>query len=529
MNTYKNISPGGGDVCRRASAPIAARSLNAEAASEFLIPDYMPELRRMISASARVLPTAHYLAPGRAEFAGSVRFRVLYEGSDGAVWSAELPSEYETALPIEDASSADGEVSAYADAICEAVTVRVVAPRKLSLRARLRVDAVAVGHRSTDVTITGASALPTDDIKQLERTAQNAVILRGRTEPAEYSDSFLPDDGGAGELRALGCNAEVFVGEVGACLEGVAVRGEIIASVMLCRDTEGARPFAVTRRIPFRETVPLDRIPDQSFGCRAWGCVESAAIEPDENGLVACTFGLVLSAEALASETVTYTADVYSMSCRSEVQTVEFDMPRAQRCFNANISLGGGEELSVLGLDSGMRVIDAHAEAISLSCTEKDGGFAPAGKLRVRVWLDDGAQTVAKDMELQFKYEPDGATASELRCAGGYSELIAGAPVCRARIDGERLVADCELTLAVRLCDRERIRAVRLAELGEARDERDGGITIFYPSARDSLWSVAKRYGVDAGELALANAVGAADIATAPTDARFLVIDTQKR
>ena len=71
-----------GAVCRIQS-PVMARSAIQELSDDFSLPDYKPEIRRMISVTAAVSPAAHYLTPGHAEFAGSVKYCIQYEGGDG--------------------------------------------------------------------------------------------------------------------------------------------------------------------------------------------------------------------------------------------------------------------------------------------------------------------------------------------------------------------------------------------------------------------------------------------------------------
>lgn len=530
MNLYQNNSAPGmgttGAVCRIQS-PVMARSAIQELSDDFSLPDYKPEIRRMISVTAAVSPAAHYLTPGHAEFAGSVKYCIQYEGGDGGVWSAELPSEYDFDLATDNdpAFESEGTV-AYADTVCESVSARVTAPRRVSIRARIRADAAVMGRRRLEESVSGASALPDGDIKRLTSSADTALIMRENTDAFEYSDTFLPDDGGSGELRVISCRAEPFVSEAGITLEGVYVRGELAAAILLCRDAEGARPFCVSRRIPFSETVAFDSVPSRTAGCRAWGSVVAAKAEPDESGGVACSFETVFSAEILASENVTYTSDIYSASCVCGVATRQTDAAEAIKSFNANITVSGGVELASIGADSGVRVVDARADAMPAGGEKgaEDGRFAISGKLRVRVLLDDGAQTVGKDFEIPFRYEPDVPAGEIPVSGGGYSEWMLTVPVCRVRIDGEKLSADCELAIAARLCGREKLVSVSEARVGEPRATRYGSIAVYYPTPDDTLWSVAKRYGVDAGELAAANGI---DGAKAPDEklsgVRFVV------
>ena len=447
MNYYQNdpaVAAGGErENARRVQTPLMARPVTAELADDFSLPDYKPEIRRMIGITATVSPAAHYLSPGHAEFAGPVRYSILYEGSDGGMWSADLPSEYDLDLTLDNDPTfePDGMI-AYADVVCESVTVRVTAPRRLSVRARLRADAVVLGMRRLDETVSGAAGLAADDLKRLEGSAETAEILRATSEPAEYTDTFLPDDGGSGEVRVICCRAEPLVGEVSATVEGVSVRGELYITVLLCRDPEGARPFAVTRRIPFAETVATDRAPERGASCRAWGCVTSASAEPNENGEIVATVGLALTAEVASAVTVPYTRDVYSTKCESTVVMRESDAAAVKKCMNANITVSGGEELAALGLDSGIRIVDATANVLadSVECRTDGGRAVLTGKMRVRVVADNGAEIMGKDFDMPFRYETD-LPGDGAFVGGGYSEWTVSAPVCRVR----RRAPECRL------------------------------------------------------------------------------------
>ena len=87
MDPYKN-NIADNNAAGRPQAPIMARTATQELADDFSLPDYKPEIRRLISVTASVSPAAHYLTTGHAEFAGTVRYCIRYEGGDGGVWSA---------------------------------------------------------------------------------------------------------------------------------------------------------------------------------------------------------------------------------------------------------------------------------------------------------------------------------------------------------------------------------------------------------------------------------------------------------
>ena len=65
MDSYKN-NIADNNAAGRPQAPIMARTATQELTDDFSLPDYKPEIRRLISVTASVSPAAHYLTTGHA-------------------------------------------------------------------------------------------------------------------------------------------------------------------------------------------------------------------------------------------------------------------------------------------------------------------------------------------------------------------------------------------------------------------------------------------------------------------------------
>lgn len=67
--------------------PLLDRTTTAEVASDFSLPDYLPEIKRLLRVTATVLPESRYLGASSGEFSGAVEYLVCYSGGDGGLWS----------------------------------------------------------------------------------------------------------------------------------------------------------------------------------------------------------------------------------------------------------------------------------------------------------------------------------------------------------------------------------------------------------------------------------------------------------
>ena len=61
---------------------VCGEVITSEAAGEYVLPDYQPEIRKILHVRAAVLPSGKYLGGAKAEFAGTVAHTVLYTDAD---------------------------------------------------------------------------------------------------------------------------------------------------------------------------------------------------------------------------------------------------------------------------------------------------------------------------------------------------------------------------------------------------------------------------------------------------------------
>ena len=154
----------------------------SEVAKDYTLPDYQPEVRRVLHVGTQILPPAKYVTGNRAELNGTVEYTVLYVGMDGELYSAPLSAEYSAAIPLEDTGRFDfGEgVCLLTDTVCETVNTRLTSPRRLSIKSRLRSKVGAYGQRRLEEDISGGSRMET--VQRLDREGMGLMLTDGLSE-----------------------------------------------------------------------------------------------------------------------------------------------------------------------------------------------------------------------------------------------------------------------------------------------------------------------------------------------------------
>ena len=127
MEYYRNTDQSG----TRVQALLCDRFVVTELSSDFSLPDYQPEIKRLLRVRATVAPPDKYIGAGSAEFSGTVDYSIVYAGNDGALYCTTQTGEYSFNTPVE--MSADIELGdgllCDVESVAEMATGRVMAPR----------------------------------------------------------------------------------------------------------------------------------------------------------------------------------------------------------------------------------------------------------------------------------------------------------------------------------------------------------------------------------------------------------------
>ena len=124
---------------KRLQMPLCDKTISAELSSDYTLPDYQPEIRRILKVIPSILPPAKYIGGNNVELNGTIDYNMLYVGADGGIYSAPLSAEYALSAPLEITSDFDINegVTVLCDISDENITARVSAPRRVGIKCRI--------------------------------------------------------------------------------------------------------------------------------------------------------------------------------------------------------------------------------------------------------------------------------------------------------------------------------------------------------------------------------------------------------
>ena len=500
----------------RLQIPVSDKSVTSELSGDFVLPDYQPEIKRLLRIGASVLPPSKYIGEREGELAGSLDYYVYYVGSDDMPYCAPITTEYKISVPLErDDEETGGFLSElYADALIspDMISGRVIAPRKLSIKCRLKSRVQIFGCMPLEDGYSHGE----DGLQVLRGKMTSSEYLRGVSDLWHVTDEMICDSRD-GEIRVVSAEGKTLLSEVGSIDNAVVCRGDLFVKLLLCREEEGTLYTAI-RKVPFSTTVTVDGVKrGDSASARGSVCEMSVTVE---DGRIGIDGGIIVEAQAAHSDEIEYVKDVYSTGRRCANGYKAIDIPRSGICFGGNFTLSDSMTLEEAGITHGAKIVDASGSATVEEYSFDTDKCSVIGKAKFALLTEKDGEFGTSEIELPFTFRTQSPEATHAACS---CEVVS----VRAKADGERVGIDAEIGVSGSAYRLERESLLSQAAFGDEILGTRGEIVVCYPSDSDSLWSVAKRYGADFDRLREANGISAdisPDTVESLENVNFLVI-----
>ncbi len=462
--------------------PILDRTVTSEISGDFTLPDYQPDIKRLLRVTVNVLPPATYVGNHQAEFEGSVDYYVLYTGSDNEIYCAPLSADYKVNIPI-DPREEEGMLNLTADASVTAdmVSGRVISPKKLNIKCRLRTRSTVYGELAVEDGFKSEAC----DTELLGGTARIMRASFGVGDRLAGTDEMIIDNRD-GEIRVIAGEGSALINEAIAADGSVACRGELYLKLLMCREN-GDMPYAVTRKLPFSGSVAVD-------GARAGGSAVAKGTVCDmsitvEDGRILTELGLLCEAYCCAEEDVYYVKDMYSTCRRTECDYRAVEVLGKGNASCGNFTLSDSVTLDEAGIGQGAVLIDAVGAAFPEEYHFEIDKCIVEGRAKFSILYQKEGELAVSEVEMPFRYEMK--TQGEMSRAAVETKVVS----VRTRMDGERLGVDAEIGVCMFARQMKVEKMLDSVSFGEEISRSKGDFVICYPTKDDSVWSVAKRYG----------------------------------
>lgn len=499
----------------RAAHVLCPEPVICEAAGEYTLPDYQPEIRKILHVRTAAMPAGHYLHAGQAEFAGSVPHTILYADGEGKLAAVTLEADYSFSLPL----PGEGEHTLACDSMIESTACRLLGPRKLTLKSRVRSLVEILAEEEVAPAVRGMGS--EEDLASLEKMTVRGESMRracGSSGPFPLTATVRVDAPAAG-VEVIWAGGSLLVSECRAVEGGCLCRGH--AWVRCLVREEGGLPYAVREKIAFEQTVPIAGSGDRAV-CIGYGRLLAAEAEwvpgaGDEGGSLLFTVSAEVDACAIEGQTCLPVADLYSTAYEMKNEYRSLTTTRSLGAVMGNYTVSGSRARAECDCEQAATVVDADGRLELREVQDERGRAVVGGRALVTVVLtaagEGGAPLLSVELPVPFRIEtelrPAPGTQPRFTCHG---ELISA----RARIEQSAVAVDCEIALALAAYEDKTERVLAAAEPDRSLpvEHRGNRLFVVYPKEEDTLFTLAARYHKSRAAIAAQNGLGEAALAT---------------
>jgi len=501
---------------------VILREPSVEVACDYVLPDYLGEVRKILYTEARAMPLPTYMNGEEASASGGVRFRMVYADAEGQLSSVEFSEDYE--LRERFVIEGRGEVSA--NTAVESSSMRLLGPRKISAKARVAVELTLLTDE--DVELLG-TALEVGEPELAERSV--TVLERSISEPCEreYAEGLCELEGAiADEVRVIYESATPAISECHASEGEVCVSGEHRVCALIA---VGDGPACLYKKaIPFAETLTLEGAKE---GMRASVGIVTPSLKinvtPTDTGSSAVVSLIAeYTAEVSGNGELALVTDGYMTDREVSCEYGEIELTRLLDTGRATdsvrfelaaeeLSLESPSEILYLAAEPRVKSVETTPDAVKILAEIRFSGIACE---------INGEKTAYAPIKHAAEWSFDMPVRTEAGCSlmprislsvtSGEGRVIDGGVELSAD-----LCAELELTASEsyrRLC--------RIDAVGEAESHDDKGrILVYYPDGEDTLFSVARRFHTTPRRLAIDNSLTEATLADRSSAASLRGVD----
>lgn len=462
---------------------------------EFTLPDYVPEIRRLLHTKVGVLPESKYMSDEGEdtglELGGTVTYLLIYTDDEGTLCSLPLTGSYEVKTVI-----SSHPTTVFIDTVADSVSPRVLAPRKIMLKTRLKSRIQGWESREEKEKIENKSTADELFMERSIREVKSLGIRQVSLGGIKMSDRL--DTQGAIAPRPLWCDATTTISDVKAQNNSVSVRGE--ARIKCVCMSEGDA-VTITKELPIAEEIETQGayLGDMA---RVISRPVSLSISSEQNGEDTELFfdlNCELEGEVMRNGTCSVTQDCYSTKCETQEEYKMIDTYSALRVQSGSFTLSEGVKRKSKDIT---KIIDILCDPVYEKTEIKGGRATVLGKLCVAVigssQVDGDIAYHSESYEIPFKYSADAGSAKEplVRCDVGVGANS-------ARLDGDKLQVNAEIYVSLEILDKESVKVLASCTLkkdGEIKKDA-GCVRVYFPKEGDTLWDVAKKYHVTVSSL----------------------------
>lgn len=467
---------------------------------DYVLPDYYPEIFRIIKCTAEPKITSCAVSGDRVTYELIVCLKVIYCSEGGTrPESVDQKLTYSRTVNLESSAASP---AVYIRASADHINCRAVNRRRIDIRGAVTVQICATGERETDVVSEAFGSCI--QLKKITCPCPSGLIRAQKR--VTVSDEF--DLGGDAPPigSILRSSAEIVSADKKIIANKLAAKGELKISLLYtpAGGNEDNPVCAMQFSLPYSQLVELEGM-DDTYDCRVSAEVISCDITPHSEGdgearSVECEVLLFIDCAAVKMSMYDIACDEYSTSHESAHTCIPVKIEKEPVNVDSVMAVKGVCE----NKDSPLSVIyDAWCCTDKLRAVISDGKICVTGNVRLSVMgrADNGDFVISEtDVPVEENISAGPAVSSDADVRLSYPVVS-----CTYTISSEN-TAEVKAEIGVKgwISDFDTVNAITEISVDEmAPREKNGeyALRLYFAENGEDLWDIAKKYGASIGQV----------------------------
>ncbi len=473
-----------------------------EISEEFSLPDYVPEIRRVLTVLAQVLPESKYLQESQGgstlDLGGSVTYSLIYTDDEGKLNAIPLNSNYETKITLQTSPQ-----YTLVDTSVENVSYRVTAPRRLTIKARVKSKVTTATQNQVTENVTPRSSADELYLEKKEKTVQSVDMTIATLSNVRISDKLTTDK--EKSVKPIWCDARLVIKDSRVQNGFVSARGEAIVK---CLALENEEIKVIERTMPIAEEIEVQGVKDTGVARVGGRCVSLSISNEELNDATQLFFDLVcdLEAEVYSNSDRVLTEDIYSTANEMEVTYKQVPVYSVVKAGGASFTFNESTKRKSKEMSE---IIDVLVDPVCEKTEIKGDKMIATGKLNVTLLGTKENETereyLCETYDLPLRYELD----MKKRVENGIGRCLFSTLDANARFDKDSVSVTCEIYPSFSVFERTTEGILDTGVIKNDKEIKKDGSTIrvYFPTEGDTLWEIAKKYHTTISKLAQDNSI----------------------
>lgn len=470
--------------------------------SDITLPDYCPDIMRIIRCTLSNSVTNSKLIGDRATADGNSKIRLVYADEKNNVFCYDQDYPFSKYAEL---NSAFDNAFLSCSVKTEYVNCRAVNKRRVDIRGAISLRFRVVGNKSVNL-ISDACG---EGVQLKRKGIDIDDIVAVATKNFEVSQVENVGDTNAGIGKIIDAFVSPILNESKIIKGKVLIKGELAVRVVYCADSSDNETCTLCCNIPFNEIIEATAITDDcKVDVRMLVTRISAEPKTDNDGeyrYMNINAEINTQVTAYKKQSIRVVTDAYSTETEIEAKYTPLEFMKLESTVNENIICKQSLDISSL---KPKKVYAFSVSAPESRCVAEKDRIIIKGKVPVNlIVIDSDGVPVLCEREADFEFSKPFDEAETLICnpqvyPGGCSVTLSG--------DGKAdFKAELFINGTVSKNVKENVLTSLEVEEGKGKKDKKPSVVIYFCSGGESVWEIARRYNTTVEEIMQENDLSA--------------------